>query len=168
MCNALFKYCHNDPLWINHPYAAFCQNWDTYIARKLVSCQFQWYYWNFYLAFGCEDTRGPIIASRDSAMRETCQWNVSVYSVFIVDRVSRYCVEYGLSVVLVTCLALSTIVDITTASCVESKRRYPLATIYVPVYFPYSCSVHPLWRSGALPSRENEEASGLKLCVKVG
>ncbi len=48
----------------------------------------------------------------------------------------------------------------TTALCVESKRRYPLATIYVPVYFPYSCSVHPLWRSGALPSRENEEASG--------
>ncbi len=48
----------------------------------------------------------------------------------------------------------------TTASCVESKRRYPMATIYVPVYFPYSCSVLPLWRSGALPSCENEEASG--------
>ncbi len=31
-----------DPLWINHPYAAFCQNWDTYIARKLVSCRFRW------------------------------------------------------------------------------------------------------------------------------
>ncbi len=39
----------------------------------------------------------------------------------------------------------------------ESKRRYPMATIYVSVYFPYSCSVLPLWRSGA---RENEEASG--------
>ncbi len=84
------------------------------------------------------------------------------YSVFIVDRVSLSVtallrrVRFKRRSSYLPC----TIVDMTTALCVESKRRYPLATIYVPVYFPYSCSVHPLWRSGALPSRENEEASG--------
>ncbi len=159
------RICNCDPLWINRPYAAFCQNRYNYIAIKLVSCRFRWYSWNFYRAFGCEDTRGPIITNSDSAMQETCYWNVSVYLLRMRCRSSeslfrRYWVEYGLSVVLATCLALSTIVDMTTASCVESKRRYPMATIYVSVYFPYSCSVHPLWQSGALPSRENEEASG--------
>ncbi len=97
-------------------------------------------------------------------MRETCHWNVSVYLLRIHCRSSesplrRYCLEYGLSVVLATCLALSTIVDMITASCVESMRRYPMSTIYVSVYFRI---LVPFFRYGNRERfpRENEEASG--------
>ncbi len=72
----------------DHPYAAFCQNWDTYIARKLVSCRFWWYFWNFYRAFGCEDTCGPIIASILQCEKRVIEMFPYTYSMFTVDRVS--------------------------------------------------------------------------------
>lgn len=150
-----------DRLCINQAFAAFCQNWDTYIARNLIFCTPWWYLWNYEFSYKVTHMHIIVIANR-----ETHHW--SNLTLFIMD-----CM--GLSVPEQTYRvqskrpsndfpASSSILDI------DSYRRDVGKLLSntnsnnarASVYFPYPRSVYTLWRSRMLLPCENYDAQTLR------
>ncbi len=147
-----------DCLWINHPYAAFCQNWDFYMARKFGSCWFRWYLGNLPRTYSCEDKRVPIIASSNSEIRETRCCNVSVILLRILRR-SRSCPYCPLSSRPSSNLPCSLCHCKRPQPHLTARKRWYLWQRYTLLCIsPYSCSVHKLKRSWALLSRKRRDA----------